>query len=72
MQKIEFIGYNPHIQTFQSNHDSFRFSIEFGKEGLTVIQSILLLPQGEYKVTIEPIASEIRLPDDLDEESAEV
>ena len=55
MEKIEFQGSNIFLQGFKSNKDSFRVSIDCGIDSYQAIKDIPLLPEGMYKVTIEPI-----------------
>lgn len=55
MEKIEFKGYGLFLRTFKSNRDSFRIEIEAGKESYNVLKEIPNLPEGVYRITIEPI-----------------
>ena len=54
-KKLEFNGYSLYLQTFKSNRDSFRVSIDCGKESYDVLKEIPNLPEGVYKIIIEPI-----------------
>ena len=52
---MEFNGYGIFLKTFKSNKDSFRVEIDAGKESYDVLKEIPNLPEGLYKITIEPI-----------------
>lgn len=53
--KMQFDGYGIFLKTFKSNKDSFRVEIDCGKESYDVLKEIPNLPEGVYKITIEPI-----------------
>lgn len=54
-EKFEFIGYDIFLKTLKSNKDSFRVEIETGKDQYNALKEIPNMPQGLYKVIIEPI-----------------
>lgn len=55
MEKITFNGYGLFLRTFKSNKDSFRVEIETGKDSYDVLKEIPNMPEGVYKITIEPV-----------------
>jgi hypothetical protein len=55
MEKIEFSGSNIFLRTFKSNKDSFRVEIDAGIDSYQILKEIPNLPEGLYKITIEPI-----------------
>lgn len=55
MEKITFNGYGLFLRTFKSNKDSFRVEIEAGKDSYDVLKEIPNMPEGVYRITIEPV-----------------
>ena len=56
MEKIQFIGSLLFLQTFRSQKDSYRFTVDFGSDQYPKVAGIPLLKKDKnYKITIEEI-----------------
>lgn len=52
--QTSFNGYNIFLRAFKSNKDSFRVEIDLGRDQYDKVKDIPHLPDGVYKITIEP------------------
>lgn len=54
MENISFVGYNPFLKPLKSDK-SWRVEIEVSEDQYNIVKEIPNLPEGVYRVTIEPI-----------------